>query len=353
MPRHAKAIKRLSTGIYADQYSIQAIVNGAAGRKTKRFEHGTELAAIKRWRNEEKVRLEAIARKQPKRTATRGTLRADVKLYLKKLPRIVSWKTRRSDIGAWATLYGPRKRHSLTLEDARDAVKRWQTDGRVVGKDEDGKPIRRPYAVWTIKHFVHALRDLFHTLDGADAPTPVDGLKLGKPPKTTPVFVTPKTIQDVAARIRDRRTRARFMVLATTGARPAELARAEPADVDLRHQLWSVRTAKGGFGRVIRLNAPEMRAAWSAYKRAKAWGSYDTSRHAKRLRRAGWPAGVRPYALRGTWGMELSRRGADLADVQQLLGHADVRTTRAYYVPPDDSRLAAATKSIAGRLTWK
>jgi integrase len=329
-------VKKLSTGIYEDASSIQAIVNCAAGRKTKRFPHGTALQPIKRWRNETKVKLETLARRRPK-INTRGTLKADVKDYLTRIT-IASWKSRRSDLEAWITLYGSRQRHSLTLDDARDAVKAWQTDG---------------FAAWTIRHRLHALRDLFHVLDGAETPTPVDGLRMPKPAATTPVFVTPQTIASVAAKIQDQQTKARFMVLATTGARPSELQRAQPGDVDLTHQLWSVRTAKGGLGRVLRLNTPDMRAAWRAYTAANAWGPYDTSRHAKRLRRAGWPAGVRPYALRGTWGMEISRRGADLADIQQLLGHADLKTTRRYYVPPQDSRLAAATKSLAGRLKWR
>jgi hypothetical protein len=35
------------------------------------------------------------------------------------------------------------------------------------------------------------------------------------------------------------------------------------------------------------------------------------------------------------------------------MGHADIRTTRAYYVPAEHSRLAQATKATAGRLRWK
>lgn len=354
-------LKKLSTGIYADAYSIQAIVNAAAGRKTKRFPHGTRLVEIKHWRNKEKVRLDALARRTKK--PGRGILRVDVRAAAKTHVR------RPSDLAPWVTLYGDEPRHVLTIDHAKAAVATWRTRGRVVGQNADGEEVWRPYAEWSIRHFVHALRQLYHGLDGDDGATPVDGLRLGKPPQTTPVFVTPRTIVDVAATLKriaetpdPRRThhhadwmqtRARHMVLATHGARPCELVRALPDDVNLTEQIWPIRTAKGGIGRVLRVNTPEMRAAWKAFIAANAWGTYDRSRHAKRVRRAGWPAGVRPYALRGTWGMELSRRGADLADVQPLMGHVDLKTTRVYYVPAEDSRLAAATKATAGRLRWK
>jgi integrase len=362
-------VKKLSTGIYADAYSIQAIVNAAGGRKTKRFAHDTSLVDIKRWRTKTKAKLDALASRRPKHRAA-GTLRADVKLYLK-TTTVVDWKTRRSELEAWVQEYGGLPRWKLTLEHVRAAVRKWQTEGRLL-RTEDGKALRRPYAAWTIRHRVHALRDLYHVLDGRDEdgrfePTPCDGLKLPRPPETTPVFVTPATILQVAQRLDElaadphhsaepddiRKTRARHLVLATCGARPCELMRALPTDVDLKVRLWPVRTAKGGIGRVLRLNTPDMVRAWRTFIAADAWGSFDTSLHAKRVRRAGWPKGVRPYALRGTWGMEISRSGADLADVQQLLGHADIRTTRAYYVPAEDSRLAKATRATAGRLRWK
>ena len=97
----------------------------------------------------------------------------------------------------------------------------------------------------------------------------------------------------------------------------------------------------------------DMRAALEAFRDAGAWGPYDTSTHAKLLYAAGWPRTVRPYAVRGTFGMELSKRGADLADIQQLMGHRDQKTTRVYYVPPEQSRLAAASRSVGRRFGWK
>lgn len=63
-----KRWKRLSTGIYADQYGLEAVVNCAAGRKTRRFPRATNLAVIQQWRKETKVRLEALGR--PRHTVT-------------------------------------------------------------------------------------------------------------------------------------------------------------------------------------------------------------------------------------------------------------------------------------------
>lgn len=54
--------KKLARGIYADPYSIQAVVQGAGARQTRRFPKGTDLSAIQRWREETKVRLHAVAR---------------------------------------------------------------------------------------------------------------------------------------------------------------------------------------------------------------------------------------------------------------------------------------------------
>jgi integrase len=59
------------------------------------------------------------------------------------------------------------------------------------------------------------------------------------------ILVAAKTFRTVASNLTDAKTRARFMVIASTGVRPAELKRAESADVDLERKAWIVRTAKG------------------------------------------------------------------------------------------------------------
>lgn len=343
MPKYTK----LTIGIYQDRYSIRAVVNTSVGRKEKRFAHGTKLDEIKRWRNERIGKFAALRRKRP---PIAGTLRADVRRYLSQIKGLRSWKSRRSELDAWLELFGTKPRGKITTEMVRNAVAKWRTvdGGRILG---NGK--RRAYSVRTCEHRVATLRHLFHVLDGYDVPTPCDELTFDIP-KTHPVFVPTETFVAVAEALKAPHpdTRARHMVMATTGARPAELMAALPDDVHIDDRLWPVRTAKGGIDRVLRLNE-EMVAAWEAFIEAEAWGPYDTSTHAKRLRKAGWPTGVRPYASRGTFGMELSRRGVDLGDIQPLMGHKSDKTTRTYYVPPEDSRLVSATLSLTGRFGWK
>lgn len=326
------------TGIYPTAYGYKAVVNTSVGRKEKRFPKDTDADVMKRWRQETIGKFAALGRRKSKSEATAaGTLAADVRRYLKTLT-IASAGSRTSDLKAWTTLYGNLPRRKLTVEHCRSAVKAWA--------DDEVSP-------WTIRHRVHALRAVYRHLDGADAPTPLDTLELGEKPQPQPVYVPPDTILKVAKAITDSKTLGRFLVLVTTGVRPIELQRATEADVDLKARVWIVRTAKGGPARALRLQTAEMVRAWRTFIAAGAWGDYDSTLFARRLRKAGWPKGVRPYALRGTWGMELSMKGADLRDVQTLMGHQDIETTAAYYVPPVEARLSAAIKATGSRFRGK
>jgi len=59
---------------------------------------------------------------------------------------------------------------------------------------------------------------------------------------------------------------------------------------------------------------------------------------------SGWPKGIRPYQLRHTFAIDMLRSGADLGDVQGLLGHASIQTTRTFYAPILLSRLTSAVQ---------
>jgi site-specific recombinase XerD len=241
-------------------------------------------------------------------------------------------------VNAWIDLYGRLRRSQLTAEHVRKARATWAGDG---------------YAPKTINNRIQTLQHLYTTLDGDKAPTPADDIKKLTVPDSVKVLVPAKVFQSVAANLTDPKTRSRFMLIASTGVRPAEVKRAKPGDVDLDRRVWMVRTAKGGAPRAIVLN-DEMRAAWTAFIAAHAWGSFDASDYAKALYAAGWPKDVRPYQARHSVALELGERGIDLADVSTMLGHKDLATTRRHYQGILTSRLKSASHALAGRFSgWK
>ena len=331
---------RIDTGIYRDRagYSVMVHANGA--RRELRFPRDTSLRVLKAARNDLRVRLQ---HERPK--PTRGTLEQDAERYVRQVRYLTSWTERRSEVRAWVARLGRLQRARITSEHVRQAIGDWTEAG----------PSPK-----TIKNRVYTLRHLYRTLDGRRALTPCDEVDLPAVPRTIAVAVSPQLIvqvelamreQERKGRLRSKKTRARFMVLASTGKRPSELMRAEPTDVDLERRVWIVRDGKGGFSPGVYLN-DDMLAAWRLFLEADAWGEFSTNSLARRLRSAGWPKNVRPYNLRHSTGIALSERGTDLADIQAFMGHKQIATTRRHYVPVLNSRMQLASEQIDGRFGW-
>ena len=202
---------------------------------------------------------------------------------------------------------------TLTADHLQIAVVEWQQAG---------------VAPQTIKHRRRALSQLIERLDGRSAPNPCRDVTIPRIAHPDPRPTAKRVIVAVAENLKhgDAKTYARFLVLLYTMTRPVELMRATPDDVWLGRQLWYVREAKGCEPRTVPLT-PDAVRAWEAFIAADAWGSYDTSRHAKRLHRAGWPVDERPYNLRHTGAMAILEHGSDLSDVQGILGHKSIDTT--------------------------
>lgn len=335
----ARRRKPLAPGVYPTATGIRAVVNCAAGRKEKSFDKGTPLREIHRWRNEAKTKLEKLHPTKRAGAIGRGTFSADVKRYLKHLT-IASWKSRKSELKAWEAHFGKTLRRRVTDDHIRKAVKAWHT----------ADP---PVPPKTILNRVRALTAMYHTLDGADAWTPADGVALPRVVKRKPIHVSVETIRAVEAQLRaagDAQTHARFMVLAATGARPVHLKRAKAVDVDLEQRLWNIPSAKGGDPVELWLN-DDMLAAWQAFIAAEAWGDFDATDYAKAVRAAGWPDGVPPYNAKHAFGRALGERGVDLETIRDWFGHTDSETTR-IYTGRLTAKLRAASEAISGRLGW-
>ena len=322
--------ERIREGIYRDRYGLIAIASVRKRQKAKRFPHGTDLETIQSWRLAAKVELDEA--RQDQIAAVAGTLEHDAVKFLKRKEGTAYYKAARSHLKAWYPRLGPTLRSKITRDDVERQLAVWR-DGKVSAR--------------TIRHRCFLLRELYHALDGPRVRTPVDHVKLPRVPTPHPIAVPAKTIQTVAknlARAQLWTDHARFLVRATTGQRPAQIMRALPGDVDFKRRIWFVRSAKGGVPVPLPLN-DDMVIAWKAFTRADAWGPFDTGRSADILRAHGWPKGIRPYALRSTFAIDLLLKGVGLDDLQGLLGHGQIQTTRSHYAPILVARLRQAVSS--------
>lgn len=349
---------RVAPGIYDDQYGRAGTVKVGRIQREQRFPADEPLDTIKAWQvrtradlTEDRDETRAIEEPIPER----GTFASDLPRRLKQIEGRVSYHSDRSHLRAWLPFLGKLPRRIIRPSHVRAAFSAWLADGK---------------SPRTIRHRRRVLRELYQGLDGAHAKPPLKGVKVPTPEDPHPTPVPLATIQRVAESLKRGKTgekrhgpqrtlgrvqyaepakaRARFLVRATTGQRPSQIMRATAADVDLKRRIWFVRAGKGGHAIPLPLT-PDMVRAWKAFAAADAWGPFDSRSFSKTLRRHGWPKGVRPYNLRHTFAIDHLLAGTSIGDLQGLLGHAQIETTRKHYAPV----LLALLKKTVGKRTLK
>lgn len=341
--------RRIAVNCYEDRTGRSIIYRDRNGAQREiRFPPETSITAM---REEVEARL-ARASASGQAVSKAGTLDGaldDLEAIEKDLP---GWCERRSELRAWckAEIDGKRlgtiQLRAITEGHCRRVMAHWLKD------DVAPKTVRQRR--WSLQH-------LYRTLYGKTTITPVDDIAPPPKVKTIPIPIDPDHVLMVLGNLigmeqrgvlRDAKTRARFMVRASTGKRPSEIMRAKPSDVRRDRREWRVRDGKGGFSEGLYLN-DEMLAAWNLFFEAHAWGTFNTGAHAKTLRSAGWaPDGdpfTRPYELRHSTGIALSDAGVDLADISPFLGHRQLETTRRTYVPIRKARMQRASETLNGR----
>jgi integrase/recombinase XerD len=188
-----------------------------------------------------------------------------------------------------------------------------------------------------------------------------------------PQVLSPESVEKLlqAPRNEDRfylRDRALLETLYATGSRASEVVNLQLADLHLESAFCKC-TGKGSKQRIVPLGAPAI-AMLKVYLRDQrpllTQGDQDNpwvfvSKGGKRLtremlwilvkkyvRRAGLNAKVSPHTLRHSFATHLLAGGADLRTVQELLGHANIRTTQ-HYTHVDRSRLQAVHRQYHPR----
>ena len=154
------------------------------------------------------------------------------------------------------------------------------------------------------------------------------------------------------------------LFLLNTGLRVGEAVRLTEADLTLTARAGSVlvRQGKGNKQRVVPLNAEARKAVkrwletrgeagitagalWSAS--GKGLTTRAVQRAVERVAHEAKLDGVTPHVLRHTFAKALIDAGAGLQEVADLLGHANLQTTR-IYVQPSAGDLARAVEALVG-----
>ena len=188
-----------------------------------------------------------------------------------------------------------------------------------------------------------------------------------------PQVLSPESVEKLldAPRNEDRfylRDRALLETLYATGSRASEVVNLQLMDMHLESAFCKC-TGKGSKQRVVPLGVPaisilrtylqDLRPLLTQGDKENPW--VFVSKGGKRLtremlwilvkkyvRRAGLNTKVSPHTLRHSFATHLLAGGADLRIVQELLGHANIRTTQ-HYTHVDRSKLQAVHRKFHPR----
>jgi site-specific recombinase XerD len=176
-----------------------------------------------------------------------------------------------------------------------------------------------------------------------------DDMPMPKVPRRLPTVLSQDEVARMIECADNDHHRTILMTLYATGMRRTELCRLKVGDIDTERMLIHIREGKGGKDRDVPLSPKlleQLRAYWRSRKqKPRSWlfPSVQQRRanlpidgktvwHACRnaARRAGITKRVHPHTLRHSFATHMLEAGADLATIQVLLGHAELRDTALY-----------------------
>ena len=208
----------------------------------------------------------------------------------------------------------------------------------------------------SIRRAQSAVRTYFGFLlaEGVLDTDPTDRLESPRVDRTLPEFLSRDEVDrllespDQSHRLYWR-DRAILEVLYATGVRVSELVELRIAALDLEEGFATV-FGKGSKERLVPLGGPALRSVERYLRDVRP--SLDKGKGAGRVflnargtpirresiwtvvrraaQRSGIPGSISPHTLRHTFATHLVEGGADLAAVQELLGHTDISTTQIY-----------------------
>ncbi|HVG94977.1 MAG TPA: tyrosine recombinase XerC [Planctomycetota bacterium] len=237
-----------------------------------------------------------------------------------------------------------------------------EAEGAVRAGDVDVTGLRRHLAsladrglhVRSIARKVSAIRAFFRWLvtEGRIETDPAAALRVPKRGRPLPKFLTRGQVEALLEAPKGTgwtalRDRALLELLYSTGARVAEASGLDVADVDLDEGAALLR-GKGRKERVAALGRPAIEALLryldaTVRERRRTGKAVFVNRAGARLSvrgvarvldkhatSVGLPVGTSPHVLRHSFATHLLEGGANLREVQELLGHASLSSTQIY-----------------------
>jgi integrase len=315
----SKRRKRVSEGIYEDQYGLAATVKIKGKQQEVRFPPGTSLKTIQAERN----RMKAAMQTRP--SSERHTLAYDADRYLEQVAPFVGMRNRRQEIGVWLPRFGHFR--TLSLPNHINALNAQLREWRAVR------------AASTVNKWRNALTNLVKILYGRRAAAELVDLDRFRPPPPEPRWVDRNHIKDVLQELRhETKTAARLTLMHWTGMRPSQMGRLKPENFRLKEEPPFVAIPRGKRGRIGTVPLTrEGLAAVRMFIAVNAFGEWSCSSANRALRRAAERADRTPftvYQIRHSFAAALRRTGTDLADIRNMYGHTNVEITE-IYAPPD------------------
>jgi integrase len=302
---------------------------------------------MQEWRKDQTAKLRTLHAKP-----NMGTFAADAEKYLKAVAALTTIKERIYHIGLWVKIFGARRRASITSVDIRTQVEQWKLEGTLAPN--------------TINNRLRALSNVWTVLDGKRAPNPVRDVPLVPDRELIPRALPTADIEAILAAMPDRgrptgqgkgtrpkasQTKARLRVIFRTGLAHKELMRLEPHELDLVGRTMRVkgrRKGKGTTGKTVPL-FEEGVAAFGPFIALNCWGPFSASAMRKSFQRACQKLDVKgatPYHLRHSYATEMLEKTGDVKMTQQLMRHADSRTTLRYALGAIPTAMLAAVEKV-------
>jgi integrase/recombinase XerD len=159
-----------------------------------------------------------------------------------------------------------------------------------------------------------------------------------------PVVLSGSEVQAIFTATRDVRFSTIFQTLYATGMRISEVLKLTVADIDSERMVIHIRQAKGNKDRYVPLSEKLLRVLRDYWRKCRLTGTLlfpgasgrplnpERVRHAlhKVVKDAGIQKKVTPHTLRHSYATHMLECGADVVEVQKLLGHKSLDTTMVY-----------------------